>query len=210
MIIYIYSKSDSFKKHINKVIGSRVTYRTDLGVMKAGSADIILIHASSYSDLNLSEILRDNANASFSVVIADDLPDIGKMLRYTNLGVKGYCNTYMAKQHYEQLLMMLRDGHSWFPPALLSQALSLAHSSVRPEESDEQLLELTSRQKQIALCIAEGKSNKVVAEECGIAEGTVKSHITQIFNKLNVSDRIGLVIHLKELNLIGRNRRKTD
>lgn len=210
MIIYIYTKSDSFKEHIKKVMGFHVTYRSDLATMKAGLGDIIVIHASSYSDLNLSDILRDNANASLAIAIADDLPDIGKMLRYTNLGVKGYCNSYMAKAHYDQLVLMLKDGHSWFPPALLSQALSLAHSSVRPEESDEQLLELTSRQKQIALCIAEGKSNKVVAEECGIAEGTVKSHITQIFNKLNVSDRVGLVIHLKELNLLGRNRRKTD
>jgi DNA-binding NarL/FixJ family response regulator len=208
MIIYIYSKSDSFNEHMSKIIGVHVTYRSDLSVLKAGTSDIVLIHEASFSDVAIQEALRENASLSCSLAIADDLPDLGKMLRYTNLGIKGYCNAYMAKPHYDQFVLMLGEGHSWYPPELLSQALSIAHSSVSPDDSDEQLNELTSRQKQIALSIADGKSNKIVAEECGIAEQTVKSHLTQIFTKLKVPDRIGLIIHLKRLNLLGSNRRK--
>lgn len=207
MSIYIYSKSDSFNEHMHKIIDSHITYRTDLSVVKASSLDIVLIHAESFSSADIQEVLRENASLSCAFAIADDLPDLGKMLRYTNLGIKGYCNTYMAKPHYDQFILMLRDGHSWYPPELLSQALSIAHSSVSPDVSDEQLSELTSRQKQIAFSIAEGKSNKIVAEECGIAERTVKSHLTQIFSKLGVPDRIGLVIYLKRLNMHASNRR---
>lgn len=207
MTIYIYSKSESFKNHVSQVMWSYVTYRSDPGSIKAGPGDIVLIHGDSYTDANITEILKGCASLSCAIAIAEELPDLGKMLRYTNLGVNGYCNAYMAKPHYDQLVLMLKEGHSWFPPALLTQALAVAHSSVRPEESDEQLLELTSRQKQIALSIAEGKSNKTVAEECGISESTVKSHLTQIFNKLNVSDRVGLVIYLKKLNMLGSTKR---
>lgn len=209
MNIYIYSKSESFNEHMNKVIASHVTFRSDLSVLKAGASDIVLIHGASFTDAAIQGALRDSASLSCSFAIADDLPDLGKMLRFTNIGIQGYCNAYMAKPHYDQLVLMLGEGHSWYPPELLSQALSIAHSSVSPEDSDEQLNELTSRQKQIALSIAEGKSNKIVAEECGIAEQTVKSHLTQIFAKLNVPDRIGLVIQLKRLNLLGSNRRKS-
>ena len=208
MTIFIYSKSESFKEHINKVLGTQVSHRSDLSAIKANDADMLLIQASSYSDLQLTQVLRDQV--ALTIAIADEMPDLGKMLRYTNLGVNSYCNAYMAKAHYEQLMIMLEQGNSWFPPELLSQALAVAHSSVRPEENDEQLIELTARQKQIALCIADGKSNKMVADECGIAEGTVKSHVTQIYNKLNVTDRLGLVVYLKRLNLLASTKRKVE
>lgn len=210
MTIYLYSKSESFTEHMNNVISAHVTYRTDLGLIKASESDIILIHGGSYPDVVIQEALREYSALPCSFAVADDLPDLGKMLRYTHLGINAYCNAYMAKPHYEQLFLMLKEGQSWYPPELLSQALSLAHSSVRPEDNDEQLKELTDRQKEIALSIAEGKSNKQVAEECGIAEQTVKSHLTQIFNKLNVTDRIGLVIYLKQLNLLPGNKRQPE
>lgn len=186
---------------------AHATHRSELNTLKAGVGDVVLIHGDSYSEQALTEALRACVAGEYAVAVAEEFPDLGKMLRYANLGVNGYCNAYMAKAHYEQLVLMLQSGQSWFPPSLLSQALSVAHTSVRPEESHEQLLELTSRQRQIALCIAEGKSNKEVAETCGIAERTVKSHLTQIFDKLGVSDRIGLVIHLKKLNMLGSNKR---
>jgi DNA-binding NarL/FixJ family response regulator len=186
---------------------AHATYRQDLNNIKASAGDIVLIHGDSFSAQNLTDALRESSASSYAVAVAEEFPDLGKMLRYANLGLSGYCNAYMAKAHYEQLVFMLQSGQSWFPPSLLSQALAVAHTSVRPEESHEQLLELTSRQRQIALCAAEGKSNKDIAEECGIAERTVKSHLTQIFEKLGVTDRIGLVIHLKKLNMLGSNKR---
>lgn len=210
MTIYIYSTSDSFNAHIKSVVSAHITYRPDLKLLRSGHSGIVLIHGDSFNDTAIQDVLADIEASSGTVAIAEELPDLGNMLRYTNLGVGGYCNAYMAKPHYDQLLLMLKEGHSWYPPELLSQALSIAHSSVRPEDSDEQLNELTLRQREIALSIAEGKSNKVVAGEYGIAERTVKSHLTQIFTKLKVSDRIGLVLYLKRLNVLGRNRRKSD
>jgi DNA-binding NarL/FixJ family response regulator len=207
MTFYIYSRSESFKSHISKLMLAHATYRQDLNNIKASAGDIVLIHGDSFSAQNLTDALRESSASSYAVAVAEEFPDLGKMLRYANLGLSGYCNAYMAKAHYEQLVFMLQSGQSWFPPSLLSQALAVAHTSVRPEESHEQLLELTSRQRQIALCAAEGKSNKDIAEECGIAERTVKSHLTQIFEKLGVTDRIGLVIHLKKLNMLGSNKR---
>ena len=209
MTTYIYSKSDAFKEHLKEVVGESIVFRTDLGTLKANDTGTILIHSASYTDLTIQDALRTHIASSCVFAVADDLPDIGKMLRYTHLGIKGYCNAYMVRQHYEQLFSMLNAGQSWYPPELLSQALSLAHSSVRPEEIDDQLNELTLRQKEIALSIAEGKSNKIVAEDCGIAEQTVKSHLTQIYTKLNVADRLGLVIYIKSLNVLGSNKRST-
>lgn len=55
--------------------------------------------------------------------------------------------------------------------------------------------ELTEREYEILLLIAEGKSNQEVADELFIALKTVKTHVSNILNKLNVSDRTQAVIY---------------
>ncbi|MEC3434786.1 response regulator transcription factor, partial [Bacillus cereus] len=55
--------------------------------------------------------------------------------------------------------------------------------------------ELTERESEILLLIAEGKSNQEIADELFIALKTVKTHVSNILNKLNVSDRTQAVIY---------------
>jgi two-component system nitrate/nitrite response regulator NarL len=55
------------------------------------------------------------------------------------------------------------------------------------------LSDLTSREKDIALLLAEGLSNKDVAKRAGVAEGTVKIHAHSIYKKLALSGRAGLI-----------------
>lgn len=205
MNIAVYSKSEAFISHIHDLALGDVMERVDLSSLPKAQQDVIIVHASSFRPEELTLALQSADSNMSRIAIADEFPDIGKMLRYTNLGVQGYCNAYMAQAHFKQLASMLSEGQSWFPPSLLGQALSLAHSSVNSIKNDEQLPELTVRQKQIALSIARGKSNKEVALECGISERTVKSHLTQIFEKLSVKDRLGLAVLLKQKNVIAEH-----
>lgn len=55
---------------------------------------------------------------------------------------------------------------------------------------------LTPREKEIAFLVGQGKANKQIAVELGITEQTVKNHITDMLKKVNVSNRIGLVVAL--------------
>lgn len=55
--------------------------------------------------------------------------------------------------------------------------------------------DLTEREFEILLLIAEGKSNQEIADELFIALKTVKTHVSNILNKLNVSDRTQAVIY---------------
>jgi PAS domain S-box-containing protein len=61
---------------------------------------------------------------------------------------------------------------------------------------------ITSREASIIQSVIAGKTNHHISEEMGITERTVKSHITNIFNKLVVDNRVQLIILLKEFNLI--------
>ncbi|HEY0996196.1 MAG TPA: LuxR C-terminal-related transcriptional regulator [Gemmatimonadaceae bacterium] len=57
---------------------------------------------------------------------------------------------------------------------------------------------LTPREVDVARHVARGLPNKRIALECGMREGTVKSHIHRLFHKLDVASRVELVLRLRE------------
>lgn len=200
MTISIYSQSDSYKSYLKQTLKQPVEFFSDLDFSKTVGVETYIVHASSFTEEAVSKCLNDNMYLIDHVVIAEDSPTIESMLSYTHLGVRGYCNGYMATTYYEQLSELVNAGQSWYPPELLAQALTMAHGSINHVNADEALEVLTPREKQIALSVAEGNSNKVLARRYDITERTVKAHLTHIYKKLSVTDRLGLVIYLKRLN----------
>ena len=131
------------------------------------------------------------------VAVAVDLPAVKQMLDCSHYGVQGYFNAYMTAANYQQMLRLLRSGQSWYPPELLTQAMNLAREVLYRQPDEDPLKLLTPREREIALAVAEGKSNKVVANLYGISDRTVKTHLTHIFEKLQVKDRVALVIYIQ-------------
>ena len=54
---------------------------------------------------------------------------------------------------------------------------------------------LTARERQVAFLVIRGLSNKHVARELELSEGTVKVHLHNIFQKLGAKNRYGLIVH---------------
>jgi two-component system nitrate/nitrite response regulator NarL len=126
------------------------------------------------------------------------VPNIREMLECVRLGTKAYCNSHMATLHYHQMLQLLASGQSWFPPQMLNETFRLAQQAVKPALDQQQLEILTAREKDIAEAVAEGKSNRQIADLYDISEPTVKTHLSNIFKKLELKDRVGLVLYLKQ------------
>jgi DNA-binding NarL/FixJ family response regulator len=63
-----------------------------------------------------------------------------------------------------------------------------------PFAPDERLSRLTRREREVLALIAEGKTNKAIAEALGIAEGTVKSHIRQMMLTMRVKNRTQMAL----------------
>ncbi len=163
----------------------------------ASPGNVYLVHSSSFSR-ELPAWLAPACKTGAVLAIADENPDIAKMLKSTQAGVHGYFNAYMAAPHYAQMIRLLEHGQSWFPPALLREAFDLARASI---PNVVHLEKLTNREREIALAVAEGKNNKLIAEERNISERTVKTHLTHIFKKLDIKDRVSLVVYLKQAGM---------
>jgi len=196
-VLVVYSRSRSFEDHINNVVDSEVSCRSVLSPAVAIPGNVYLVHAKSFSR-ELASWLETTCKKGVAIGIADDSPKIEDMLTYTQVGVHGYFNTYMATPHYAQMIRLLANGQSWFPPPLLSQAFDLARSAI---PNVVQLENLTLREREIAMAVAKGKNNKLIADECNITERTVKSHLTHIFKKLDIKDRVSLVVYLNQAGM---------
>jgi DNA-binding CsgD family transcriptional regulator len=70
------------------------------------------------------------------------------------------------------------------------------------------LPDLSPRQRQALMCLAEGKTNKEIGETLGISEGTVKIHLLNLFRKLGVRNRVEAAAMAGEMRAgEGRSRR---
>lgn len=202
MSLIVYSKSGSFEKHLDSVIEGGVTFRSVLSPPVAAPGNVYLIHAASFVK-ELPVWLEAACQKGAVIGVVDENPLIAKMLAYSQVGVMGYCNAYMSAPNYSQMLRLLSNGQSWFPPALLGEVFELARTAIKSSEATSNPLgTLTNREREVALAVAEGKSNKLIANECDISERTVKSHLTQIFKKLEVKDRVALVIFLNQFESV--------
>ncbi len=76
--------------------------------------------------------------------------------------------------------------------------------SINPEIA--KITKLTDREREIIIYIAEGLKNKQIAERMFISETTVRHHLTSVFNKLGVADRLELMIYAFRHKLVASSR----
>jgi DNA-binding NarL/FixJ family response regulator len=89
------------------------------------------------------------------------------------------------------------------PPASPAPARPASPSELHPEPLGEPLCErLTEREMDVMRAIAAGRSNREIAEQLVITEGTVKNHVSNLIAKLGVRDRTQALIRARELGLL--------
>lgn len=87
---------------------------------------------------------------------------------------------------------------------LFAEELPSAAADSAPPRDDARLAELTQREREVLLAVAEGLSNAEVAQRLFLSEATVKTHVGRILAKLGVRDRVQAVVFAFESGLVGR------
>lgn len=144
----------------------------------------------------LSFIQVQSLNASGIKVIAMTAVESPQEARRAlEAGASGYVHYLAMPQVLEQVAQVVAAGGMWLGADLMRQ-LVLATARILPVSSTPKadLSLLTSREKAVAELVAAGKSNKEVARDLDITERTVKAHLGAAFEKLQVRDRLQLVL----------------
>jgi DNA-binding NarL/FixJ family response regulator len=203
MQLLVLSQSSSFNRHLETVLSvdNELLFCSSIDEVTksaASNASAILIHSPSFRGeveaivTRLAQLTNPSKVVS-PLGIAADHPTLEEMLSFTGLVVHSYFNSYMAGIHYRQMLQFITAGQHWYVPGLLESALRMAKRSMS-EVPAGVLTGLTPREHEIAQLLSTGLNNKEIAKQCGITERTVKAHLTKVFEKCGVSDRVSLAI----------------
>ena len=134
------------------------------------------------------------------IVLLCDLPDQAIILRALDQGAAGVCNTHAAPEVLRQVAVVVANGGLWVGQSLLRQLVSAtAHrlgQRQKEVENDDWATLLSEREVQVARRVAGGASNREIASQLTITERTVKAHLTAIFEKLGVRDRLQLSLRV--------------
>jgi DNA-binding NarL/FixJ family response regulator len=147
-----------------------------------------------------------NAYPSIPVVVLSASDRREDILRAIDLGAMGYIPKSSSNQVMLQALRLVLSGGVYLPAvALAAREASVAEPPRIAEgpaaRTTPRELGLTARQAQVLALILQGKPNKVICRELGLAEGTVKIHVAAILRALNVSTRTQAVIEASRLGL---------
>lgn len=136
-------------------------------------------------------------------VVMSDVPSDEEALAAFDAGARGYCNSHSNRKILKLISGVVQDGGLWIGESLMQRLVLGVSKTIDSREverrSSDALALLTSREREVAEIVAGGASNKDVARLLQISERTVKAHVSTLFNKLNVRDRLQLTIKIKML-----------
>ena len=146
-------------------------------------------------------VLKISPNTHVLVLTACDEKE--EHVRAFRLGAKGVILKDSARQTLMQAIRTVCRGEVWMDPRMsgaLAEELSHIGSEGDPI-STRQENGLTERELEIVRLVASGYKTQEVGATLAISERTVKTHLTNIFQKLGVRDRVGLVMYALRHNL---------
>jgi DNA-binding NarL/FixJ family response regulator len=158
-----------------------------VSVMRHGEEfDVILLAGSTCAHIGLSDIaLLASAAPQTPILVAAECDDPERAHTILRAGARGFLPTSHSLKVLMGALERVRAGGTYVPLALTDAPRSA------PAERAQRTpwRELTRRQRDVLELIAEGKSNKLIADALKMSESTVKAHVKQIIRRLNVANR---------------------
>jgi DNA-binding NarL/FixJ family response regulator len=167
------------------------------------SPDVVLLDMR-MPGLSGLDVLRDLAGkgALPPTIILTTFDDDELVLAGIQSGARGYLLKDVALADLVNAIKTVAEGGSIVKPAVTQRLLKGLEHLQNQFSSLDQPDPLTERETEILRLMAGGYSNKEIANSLGVAEGTVKNHVSNILSKMGVRDRTRAVLKAFELGQI--------
>lgn len=138
---------------------------------------------------------------SAAVIILSDIPNDDEATAAFFQAARGYANSHAFAATLKQIARVVEQGGLWIGESLMRRLLVGMNRLPQPTSAvPHNPHKLTHREMEVAKAIAAGASNKEVARQLNITERTVKAHVSGLFTKLAVSDRLQLALKIREIS----------
>lgn len=163
------------------------------------SDDLFLLDLGQRGEPDLSSTLgqiQRNPQLRCMIFAARPQPDQG--LALLQAGARAYCNRQVSPAVLGAIIDAVMAGEIWAGREVTDFLLNAAlqRPAVAPPAASALLDALTARESEIALLVADGSSNKVIAAGLSLSERTVKAHLNSIFRKTGLHNRVQLALAL--------------
>lgn len=153
----------------------------------------------------IQQIVAKNEEIKILALTGYDEPDL--IFRAMKSGARGYILKTMVTSQLISAIEEVIAGKVYLPPSLATKFFDEFHVKIaknaRPDPTKQALLGyLTSREKEVLRLLTEGITYKGVADKLVISETTVKTHVNNIFQKLQVNDRTQAVLYAIKHGLV--------
>ena len=145
------------------------------------------------------------AHPTAQVIVLTTFDDAEEVFDALRAGAAGYLLKDASPEKLGDAIRAAARGESFLQPSIAAKVVAEFNrlSQSRPARMRTVLREpLSDRECQVLQKLAEGKSNKEIANGLSLAEGTVKNHLSNIFGKLGVLDRTQAALMARELGLL--------
>ncbi|OAB55053.1 LuxR family transcriptional regulator [Leptolyngbya valderiana BDU 20041] len=144
-----------------------------------------------------------------AVVVVSANEDPRVIRRALDHGAAGFIPKSSSLDELTLALNTILDCREWVPPHL-EQAVHATESDDQDRSLAGRIAQLTPQQFRVLKLVAEGQLNKQIADALDIQERTVKAHMSEIFNKLDVRNRTQAGVAYRQLDLVDPASRVED
>lgn len=157
--------------------------------------DLLVIDLNKNNKQYLHDIEKLKKEKNIKVMVLDFYEDRVLFSKCMKIGIDGYILANIDSEDIGYAVKQLSKDKKYYDAELIESYIS--------KDENECMEDLTKREREILVCIAQGKSNIEISKELFITEHTVKKHTSNIFSKLNLKDRIQAALYAYNNGLIG-------
>jgi two-component system, NarL family, nitrate/nitrite response regulator NarL len=186
-----------------EVVGNAGKWPDMLSIIKREQPDVMLLAISdSVSIDSLPEVIVASEETKVLVLSESNDPKLHRQA--VCLGAAGVISKNKAADVLIKAIECIHAGEAWldrFTTASLLRELSPRNRSARQDPDERKIASLTEREREVIKLVGKGSKNKQIGETLFISDITVHHHLTSIYSKLEVADRLELLIYAYRNNL---------
>lgn len=171
-----------------------------LDKLEKADPDVLLLDIN-MPEMNGLEVLKElkNRRSKVKVLVLTVHSETEYLMKAVEIGINGYVLKDSESAELKKAIFTIAEGDTYIQPNLIPE---LNAKMIEKNEDESKVDELTRRELEVLKLLAVGMYNKEVAEKLNISERTVKNHVSNIFKKLEVTDRTQAAVFAIRNNLI--------
>jgi DNA-binding NarL/FixJ family response regulator len=190
-----------------EVVGEAADGEEAVALVERTTPDVVLLDLvmPRVDGIEATRRIRDVAPAT-RILVLTSFADDHTVLPAVRAGAAGYLLKDVQPPELARAIRTVHAGEALLAPAVATMLVEqlAAEDGAGARSAADDHVHLTPRELEVLAELARGKANKAIAFELGVAERTVKTHVSNILGKLGFTDRTQAAVYAVEHGLVGR------